>query len=261
MPEDWDNHEGWERYYAALYIDFGDELWIDDSFERLSLFENDPPKFVSNLKNKGWLKVWIPGCGMSPIPKILTELGLEVHATDISPSAVAFQQTRYENSPLIYDLDSSKQHGSFECRLHDSRLPYLENYFDLVINVKALSGFNSETIKQVAESHYKALKPSREAHFVTLNVQDERRDVIETCLLEAGFFMPFYELNRWQREKLREEGLSDCSYFQLMYDEEKQRRYIPILQHYEAEMDKINQSLREDIDSGKKLAQIYYLTG
>jgi hypothetical protein len=258
MPYDWNDHAGWERFYAALYGKMGKTGWVDDGFERLVIFENDPARFAADLKAKRWQKVWVPGCGMSAIPKILAELGLEVHATDISPSAIMFQQTRYESGPLYPPTGHEQQPGRLECQAHDFRSPYLENYFDLVINVKAFSGFDRETLRQVADSHYKALKPGRRAQFVTLNAQDELKDAMEDCLLGAGFMLPSYGLERWLREKLREVGIPN---FEAALHQMNDRNVVSILKEYQTRALAEGESEHESIRSGEKVAQIYYLTG
>ena len=77
----------------------------------------------------------------------------------------------------------------------------------MIINTKAFQGFDKETMKEVAQTHFDALKPSCQAIFDTINVQGERRDVFEERLVDAGFLIPFYELNCWYRKKLNETNL------------------------------------------------------
>ena len=51
------------------------------------------------------------------------------------------------------------------------------------------------------------MKPNRQAIFDTINVQGERREIFEECLVTAGFLIPFYELNCRYRKELNETGL------------------------------------------------------
>ncbi|MCU0240118.1 MAG: hypothetical protein MUC29_11815, partial [Pyrinomonadaceae bacterium] len=39
------------------------------------------------------------------------------------------------------------------------------------------------------------------------NVQGERRELFEETMVNAGFLIPFYELNCWYRAKLNETGI------------------------------------------------------
>jgi hypothetical protein len=259
MPDDWNDHGAWEQFYAAMYAKMGKTDWVSDGFERLAIFENDPVRFVTDLKAKQWLRVWVPGCGMSPVPKILAELGLEVHATDISPTAIMFQQTRHKDGPPLYaSADHQQQPGHFECQVYDVRSPYLMNYFDLVINVKAFSGFDRDTMCQVADSHYKALKPGRRAQFVTLNAQGELMDAMEDCLMDARFFLPLYGLKRWLKQTLREAGISD---FATVVHHMNDKNMISILNEYQTRAQAEQEKERKIITSGEKMAQIYCLTG
>ena len=267
MPADWDDHEGWEQFYTAMAAKVGKTNWVDDGFERFMLFQNDPARFVADLQAKGWSKVWLPGCGMSPIPKMLAELGLDIHATDISPTAVAFQRARYKDGlPIIASINSEQQAGPFESKVQDARSPYLENYFDLVINVKAFSGFTRETMGKVAESHFRALRPGRQALFVTLNVQDEAMEAMEDSLLKTGFILPSWEASHWYRQKLREAGIpSNATPAWFMgrnnSDEKKYKYYISILKEHLARTKAVGEAEYKHIQSGEKLAKIFQLTG
>src|SRR5947209_5593326 len=35
------------------------------------------PRIAADLKARGWHSVWVPGCGLSPLPKLLALLGGE----------------------------------------------------------------------------------------------------------------------------------------------------------------------------------------
>jgi hypothetical protein len=62
-------------------------------------------------------------------------------------------------------------------------------------------------MRQIADVHYRALKPGRHAVFETMNVQGKRRDQLETALVDAGFFLPFFEVKLWYRQALRQTGI------------------------------------------------------
>lgn len=206
-PGDWHNQKGWEKYYASL---IRKDSYLDEARDTGSISFDRLPQFVDELKSNNITNVWVAGCGLSLMPKLLTKGGLNVHATDISPSAIAFQ--RNNDDPKVWDLIQkseipASESGLLTAEVHDFSQPYLGNYFDFVINVKAIQGFDRDTMRQIAKVHYDALKPSRQAIFDTMNVQGERREMLEESIVDAGFFLPFYELNVWYRAKLSDTGI------------------------------------------------------
>lgn len=208
MPKDWHNQKGWEKYYAAL-IRKGS--YLDEAKDTGSISFDRLPQFVEELKSNNFSNVWVAGCGLSLMPKLLAKGGLKVHATDISSTAIAFQ--RNNDDPKVVALIQKSEvpasdSGSLTAEVHDFSQPYLETHFDFIINVKAIQGFERDTMRQIAKVHYDALKPSGQAIFDTMNVQGERRDMLEESVVDAGFFIPFYELNVWYRAKLRNTGIS-----------------------------------------------------
>jgi hypothetical protein len=276
MPKDWHNQKGWEKYYAALirkdsYLD--EAKWTGSiAFDRL-------PQFVEELKSNGFSKVWVAGCGVSLMPKLLAKGGLNVHATDISPTAIAFQQNN--DDPKVAALIQksevpTSESGSLTAEVHDFTQPYLENYFDFVINVKAIQGFERDVMRQIAKVHYDALKPSRQAIFDTMNVQGERREMLEESIVDAGFFLPFYELNVWYRAKLNETGIPHVFVLgqpmiprtgEYADDETKWQNDIQILraiasefhQKQQAEVETVKKHFTEHPET--KTANIIYSTG
>lgn len=206
-PKDWNDHNEWERFFASLYPNgnFTDECFWIGSISLSKLEE-----VSKGLKNDNIQKVWFPGCGISLLPKAFSQRGFEVFATDISNTAINFQNA---NNPKIQEiLDKSiclEIDNSFEIQaeIQDFRFHYKENFFDLIINTKAIQGFDQETMAKVAKTHFDALKPSKQAIFDTINVQGENRDLLESVLVKAGFVIPFYELNCWFRTKLSETNI------------------------------------------------------
>lgn len=206
-PSDWNDQDAWEKFFASLYPngDFARECsWIGSI--RLENIES----FAQELADTGVKKIWFAGCGISLLPKALSQRGFEVYATDISPTAISFQSSNDPNIQKLIDqrvkteLNAS---GSLSAELQDFRCPYKESYFDLIVNTRAFQGFDRENMMKIARLHHHALKPSRQAIFDTVNVQGEKREMLEETLVEAGFLIPFYELNRWYRDKLNETKL------------------------------------------------------
>lgn len=207
MPKDWHNQKGWEKCYASL-IRKGS--YLDEAKDTGSISFDRLPQFVEELKSNDFSNVWVAGCGLSLMPKLLVKGGLNVHATDVSPSAIAFQRNNddLKVEALIEKSEvPASESGSLTAEVHDFSQPYLENYFDFVINVKAIQGFDRDAMRQIAKVHYDALKPSRQAIFDTMNVQGERREMLEESIVDAGFFLPYYKLNVWYRAKLNDTGI------------------------------------------------------
>lgn len=205
-PQDWNDHIGWERYYAFLHESGG---YLEECQWTGSISMDRVGEFVEGLRQRQMDTIWIPGCGISLLPRLLQKSGLKVFATDVSITAIEFQ--RYNDSSLDEILSSinirTDANGSLVSEVHDFREPYLENHFDFILNVKAFQGFDPDTKKQVAKTHFESLKPSRSAMFDTINVQGGLRDELEECLVEAGFLIAFYELDRWYRRELAQTGI------------------------------------------------------
>ena len=87
-PDDWNDGEAWNRYFA-------DRIKHDqkpsDGIGPFSIEEL--PQFASYLLSKGWTSIWVPGCGLSSLPTLLAHLGFTVYATDFSEVAIEYQQS------------------------------------------------------------------------------------------------------------------------------------------------------------------------
>jgi hypothetical protein len=153
--------------------------------------------------------------------------------------------------------------------VHDFRDAYKDETFELIINVKAIQGFTISEIGQIAEVHARAIRPGRCAYFDTMNVQGERRDNLEQALVDAGFVITMFELNRWYRQALRATGIPHTFVFGVPM--------IPQSKEYEVGTPKYNdatEQLREitaqyrsrskeaeKIEPDAKVAHVIYSTG
>lgn len=205
MPESWNDQEGWDRYFRDRLA--REPVW--DPWERAgSIPVEQLPQVAADLKAHGWTSAWVPGCGLSPLPKLLARLGLAVVATDVSPAAVAFQGSdRCDVGRFAEDWGPADESGSLTALVHDFREDFRRDAFDILFNVKAFQGFPMEDMRRIARVHARALRPGRQAYFDTMNVQGERRDQLEQTLEDGGFVVPFAALNRWYRGALRETGI------------------------------------------------------
>lgn len=205
MPEDWNDHAGWEAYHRSQLARPKRDTWDDDTG---SIRAEYLPRFAEDLKARGWRSVWVPGCGLSPLACLLAHLGLDVTATDVSPTAVKFQR----DAPTTFDyltkeLGPATDGGSLTAEVHDFREGFRQEDFDLIINVKAIQAFPVTDLRAIARVHAGALRPGRRAYFDTQNVQGDRRDQLEQALEDGGFVVPLLALNRWYRRALQETGI------------------------------------------------------
>jgi SAM-dependent methyltransferase len=211
MPQDWDDAAGWERYYSGHSGDRAAESRRNHG----SVGVRQVAGLIAELRSNGRTAVWFPGCGLSPLPRTVATFGFAVSATDVSESAVRFQQGPDGNEEVqrlvrqVVELGQSlpADPGTFSAAVLDFRNSHFNASFDLVINQRAFQGFPRPSMEKVAASHCIALKPGGRAIFDTINVQGERRDELEECLVEAGFYVPFYEANRRLRRELAATGI------------------------------------------------------
>ncbi|WP_146118813.1 hypothetical protein [Blastopirellula marina] len=205
MPDDWDDHVGWESYYHALP---SDEFWFGSattspgsfSFHRLS-------PLTDEFREKNWMTVWFPGCGFSPLPRAFALLGFRVIASDVAPSAIEYQ---HGNASVVEALLASIESlhncrasdGCLDLRLHDFRTPLGTGMVDVIFNIKSFQGLPAGSMSFAAQTHFAALRSGGLAFFDTINVQGERRDRLESELVKSGFYVPLANLNRWYRQSL-----------------------------------------------------------
>lgn len=203
-PADWNDHDAWDRYHAFLLTQ---PRSADDRIRIGSIPLDELPGLAQSLKSRNARSIWIPGCGISPLPALLSHLGLDVVATDVSPAAIAHQNRAMEQVPPIGFPASKDPEGSLVAEVHDFRHAYRADAFDLIINVKAFQGFPRPDIEAIAQVHFSSCRPGSESYFDTMNVQGEHRDFLEQMLVDAGFVVPLYSLNREYRKALRSTGL------------------------------------------------------
>ena len=212
MPDDGDDADGWERYYAAP-SSFPSAR--DQRRETGSLGPEPLAALIGDLRMRGRQGVWFPGCGLSSVPRVMAAFGFNVHATDLSVSAVRSQQgqdgdrdvERLTQAVVAQGQSLAAEPGEFTVAVHDFRTPYREAAFDLVVNQRAFQGLPRPSMERAAASHTAAVRPGGLAIFDTMNVQGERRDELEGCLVAAGFHVPLFEANRRLRRALAATGI------------------------------------------------------
>src|SRR5437899_1840426 len=121
MPADWDDHTGWDRYYSCIFQTGDDQDLATNpgsfAYDRL-------PGLVNELRERGCSDIWFAGCGLSPLPRLFSDFGFVVHATDVSPTAINFQR---HNHALVSELwkrvgtIQNTAHGTLQCAIHDFR--------------------------------------------------------------------------------------------------------------------------------------------
>lgn len=268
MPNDWNDHPGWDRYYRELCANPADHVrW---AMMDAGMFAS--PESVAELHRIGWRDIWVPGCGISPLPSLLARAGFNVIATDLSPVAVAFQQN-YPAGLLPEDVAAPVAGGSLTAEIHDFRTDFGADRFDLLLNVKSYQAFPVADLPTIAATHARALRAGRRGFFATMNVQGDRRDVLETALETGGFVVPFAEVHRWHRAALRDTGLPFVFIlgrpmipFTGEYADEKKRaegmaRLAAIDAEFQRRADAAKAAEQARITPATKIATVIYNTG
>ncbi len=280
MPSDWDDHAGWEAYFASLP---SDEFWYNDattcpgsfSFDRLGPLIDD---FIS----RDWTTVWFPGCGFSPLPRVFASFGFTVHATDIAPSAIEYQNTNESIvQPLIAGVtveNGRNKPGYLTSWIHDFRTSFGKHKVDAIFNIKSIQGLSQSSMASASRSHFAALRPGGVAFFDTMNVQGERRDQLEDALVDVGFYVPIHALSKWYRNALTDTGIPHMFVLgapmipqrdDYPYPHERgspeYERDIGILRdltaEYRSRMEAEYEREQESVDETTKHAQVIYSTG
>ncbi|MEZ6046794.1 MAG: hypothetical protein R3C11_14690 [Planctomycetaceae bacterium] len=209
MPLDWDDHAGWESFYVAV---FGDE-------DELNYRVTDTGSFSFNRLNPlfdelhclGYNRIWFPGCGFSPLPRIFVEAGFDVVATDIAEAALSLQRSNrdfIESRLEEDDLDFPRSDkGDLTLLLHDFRTPLDIEPVDAIFNIKAIQALPPISMRDALKCHYEVLRPGGNAVFDTMNVQGDRRDLLEDTIVSVGFYLPLYQLQKNYRAKLAATGI------------------------------------------------------
>ena len=209
-PINWSDTVGWDRFFQAqssvgrfcVPTRIGAPGWR-------------ATRFLSVVSRYGG-RVWFPGCGIDQGPRFYAYLGCTVLATDFSPFAVCVQRKFAELAPEIMftdwsSFDKSKAPfencGQFEVAEHDFTTGPPAGVFDLVINCRAFQGLSPSAMTAAATHFFTALRPGCAAIIDTINVQGRARDVLEDCLIDAGFFLPFRASDRWYRAQLQDTGI------------------------------------------------------
>jgi len=208
MPNNWDNHDAWEIYYASLPSDnFQYKSTITNpgsfSFDRLG-------SVIDDLQQRNRLTLWFPGCGFSPLPRIFASFGFTVYATDIAQSAVNYQSSNHSIiQPLLSKIKVTYKHrtkGLIIPFVHDFRSEF-DSKVDAIFNIKAIQALPPKSMKLAIRSHFLALHEGGIAFFDTMNVQGERCNQLEQMLVDAGFYVPLFKLNQWYRNTLTKSNI------------------------------------------------------
>lgn len=203
-PEDWSDVNGWDRYLRSQARDAPTSA--DDI---LSL------RFAPFVLREGG-RVWLPGCGVDRGPALYAALGCGVTATDISPFAIEWQQRLAEKPParISRGWRSFTERnqlvpapGQFRAMVQDFTTDHPDGPFDVVISCRAYSQLEPDAQQRTARQFEKSLRPAGQLIVDTLNVQGQGRNLLEDSLLDAGFFIPGHEAERWYRDRLDATGI------------------------------------------------------
>ena len=215
IPMNWNDHEGWDTYYEAWYRSRGTPVLSFRDSLRFSgkLFQ------IQRFQVLGWKKLWFPGCGVSLLPAVYAAFGFDVWASDVSRSAIEFQgslpppaqfvsRMLSEQGGIEEDvIQQANQAGELHFQNHDFRSDFPERDFDCILNDRAFQGLPLDSMRRAATVHWRALKPGGHAFFYTNNLQGGDRTLVEDALLQAGFYVPHHDTERWYRETLDSTGI------------------------------------------------------
>jgi hypothetical protein len=99
--------------------------------------------------------------------------------------------------------------GSFEVAEQDFTAAAPDAEFDIVLNCRAFQGLSRIAKCAAAQRFFGVLRPGGVAVIDTMNLQgSDARNEIEDCLAEAGFYVPFSDVERWYRQQLDGTGIS-----------------------------------------------------
>lgn len=206
MPENWNDHNGWDVYYKTNPIDL----------EKIADYEiRDVLRYFSAVADK---KVWISGCGLELTPWIFSYLNCDVLATDVSSVAIEFQRKLIKESPFekfknlntIFDelkIEPKRNFIQPKIRAEDFRVVNPNEKFDVILNTKAIQGLPEEDIKRAARIFFDSTNSGGIIILSTMNVQGNSRNKIEDAFLSAGYFIPNVRAEQWYRNKLDSTGI------------------------------------------------------
>ena len=194
-PQDRGDRDAWDRYFNAE-LSAGRTEPCPDFFIVV--------RFLSLAHEKGG-RIWFPGCGLDPYPRTYAERGCKVFATDFSSVAVRYQQRLA--AAFLKEKESGKLRGTFAVADQDFTRDTPDGKFDVVINCRAFQGLSSGAMLAAAAHFHAALRPGGAAIIDTMNVQGNRRNLIEDSLITAGFYIPFQKSERWYRQRLDSTGI------------------------------------------------------
>lgn len=280
MPNDWDDHAGWEAYFAALP---SDGFWYKSATTSPGSFSFDRlGSLIDDFLSRDWTTLWFPGCGFSPLPRAFASFGFTVHVTDIAPSAIEYQNNNESIvEPLIAGVTVENSHDKTGCltsQIHDFRTSFGDHKVDAIFNIKSFQALPQSSMASAGRSHFAALRPGGVAFFDTMNVQGERRDELEDTLADAGFYVPIHALNKWYRKALADTGIPHMFVLgapmipqrdDYPYPHERgspeYERDIGILRDltakYKSRMEAEYEREQESVDETTKHAQVIYSTG
>ena len=203
-PQDWTDVDAWDRYLRAQA-----RAAAPRADDILSL------RFAPMVLREGG-RLWVPGCGVDRGPALYAALGCRVTVTDVSPFAIGWQAAlaaqpgaRIARGWKAF-TDANQlvpAPGSFDALRQDFTRELPDGEFDVVINCRAFSQLAPDVQRRAARSFARALRPAGHLIVDTLNVQGDERTVLEASLLDAGFFIPGQEAERWYREQLAATGI------------------------------------------------------
>ncbi len=184
--------------HAPAYICANDDMsnpwyidWFNSPFYHRLYFERDENEaaafiklMIDHLSPARVRTVLDAACGRGRHSKILASLGFDVTGFDLSPKSITWAK-QFENEKLHFFI-------------HDIRLPFYSNYFDLVFNFFTSFGYfktrreHDAAIRTIAKS----LKPNGRFIIDYLNVHYAEEHLVASEMKEISGTC--YDIHRWQ---------------------------------------------------------------
>lgn len=231
-------------------------------------------------------RVWFPGCGVDPNGPLFAALGCDVVATDHSPFAIEWQERVSALPPtaiagewdgLLARYGLTPRRGRFRAAVEDFLTTHPEGPFDVVVNRRALSPLSPVDQRRAARNFERCTRPGGALIVDTINVQGDARDRLEDSLLEAGYFIPGNEVDRWYRAQLAGTGIlymmilgrpmvPDHGQYPKAHRDRRRKEDQAILDAFGAEYVARRERVRADVerrleDGVTKVAHVIYSTG
>jgi len=227
MDSEYDKKRERTRQLAAEFNERGDPMgWFDALYkesggdiDKIPWADMEPNRFfrswaeANGLKGEG-RKALVVGCGLGDDAKYLHDLGFNVTAFDISPTAIEWARKAYAGTDIqfeVADLFDPPREWVWE----GDKPPATAGGSDFVLEIYTIQPLPMEMRPKVIDSVAALVAPGGRLLVVTRGREDDEE------IGEVPWPLSKRDLSRFAENGLREVGLQD-----LWDEEDEQRRFI-----------------------------------